>query len=169
MVTYRACMNCYILVGGHSRRMGRSKAELFLDRVLAAARPVFDEVIVLDRDSEPRAPIFGVAEALRQAGKSCFILAVDYPLITSDVLRWLRDAGAVPEWNGRPQYLCAVWDAALLSRVEERIAAGRLDLHGLQEGEIIAESEIRGRFGGEPLMNVNTPEELARAERWYGS
>ena len=162
-------MNCYVLVGGHSRRMGQSKAELFLDRVLAAARPVFDEVIVLDRDREPRAPIFGVAEALRHARASCFILAVDYPLITSDVLRYLSASGAVPMWDGRPQYLCTVWNAALLPRVEERIAAGRFDLHGLLEQEIIDESEVRRRFGGEPLMNVNTPEELAEAERWYGS
>ena len=162
-------MNCYILVGGRSRRMGRSKAELFLERVLAAARPVFDEVIVIDREEEPRAPIFGIAEALRHAGASCFILAVDYPLITSEVLRYLRDTRALAMWNGNPQYLCAVWDIAILPRVEERIAEGRFDLHGLLEQEIIEESELRRRFGGEPLMNVNTPEELAAAERWYGS
>jgi molybdopterin-guanine dinucleotide biosynthesis protein A len=75
----------------------------------------------------------------------------------------------VPAWDGRPQYLCTVWDAALLPRIEERIAAGRFDLHDLLEQEIIEESELRRRFGGEPLMNVNTPEELAAAERWYGS
>ena len=176
-------MNCYILTGGKSSRMGRSKAALFLDRVADAARPVFDDVIAVERangtlhDSvrtifenphENEAAIFGVARALDHAKERCFILAVDYPLITSDVLRFLRDRGAVAEWNGKPQPLCAVWDSALLPRIQQRIAEGRFDLHGLNEQEIITEAELRRCFGGEPLMNVNTPEELEAAERAYG-
>ena len=35
-------MNCYILIGGRSRRMGRPKEELFLDRVARAAAEVFE-------------------------------------------------------------------------------------------------------------------------------
>ena len=161
-------MNCYILSGGLSRRMGRSKAALFFDRVAAAARPVFDDVIAVDRALGDQAPIFGVARALRDAGGRCFVLAVDYPLITSDVLRFLRDRGGVPLWNGVPQLLCAVWGAELLPALEARIAAGRFDLRGLVERDMIEEAELRERFRGEPLMNVNTPEELEAAERWYG-
>jgi len=167
--------------------MGASKAELFLERIVAAARPVFDEVIAVDRLAvggwreaggirtifeEPHdlaGAIFGVVRALRDAQSKCFLLAVDYPLITSDVLRFLRDDGRTPEWNGRPQPLCAVWDAALLPRIEERIARGALDLRGAAETEIIAESELRSRFSGEPLLNVNTPEEWERAQRFLAS
>ena len=163
--------------------MGASKVALFLDRVVAAARPVFDEVIAVERANgatyetirtiaeaphENEAPIFGVARALEHAKERCFILAVDYPLITSDVLRFLRDRAALAEWNGKPQMLCTVWDIALLPRIEERIAEGRFDLHGLVETEIIPEEELRRRFRGEPLMNVNTPEELQAAERDHG-
>src|ERR1051326_4327614 len=86
-------MNCYVLTGGRSSRMGRSKRALFFDRVAAAARPVFDDVIALDWEEGGKAPIFGVARALRNAQSRAFILAVDYPLITSDVLRFLRDRG----------------------------------------------------------------------------
>jgi len=71
-------------------------------------------------------------------------------------------------WNGEPQLLCAVWDASLLPEIEQRIAAERFDLRGLNERDMIEEEELRTRFGGEPLMNVNTPEELAAAERLYG-
>ena len=53
-------------------------------------------------------------------------------------------------------------------QIDERIAAGRFDLRGLNEQAMIPEAELRRRFEGEPLMNVNTPEELAQAERWYG-
>ena len=173
-------MNCYVLAGGESRRMGKSKAELFLDRVVDAARGAFGEVIVVGRAAggvhhsivddphEKPAAIYGVARALKDAKDRCFILAVDYPLITSDVLRFLRDRGGVPMWKGKPQRLCAVWDANLLDEIEQRIAVGRLDLHGLNEQAMIPEAELRQRFEGEPLMNVNTPEEWRAAERMHG-
>ena len=171
-------MNAYVLVGGRSRRMGSSKTELFLARILAAATPVFDEVIAVQRaggepagvrtifeeEHEGDGAIFGVARALRDAGGDAFLLAVDYPLITSALLRFLRDARRVPVWKGIRQPLCAVWTAAQLPRIEERIAAGRYDLQALIEQEIIPEPELRARFPGEPLLNVNTPEELEMAK-----
>jgi molybdopterin-guanine dinucleotide biosynthesis protein A len=161
--------------------MGTSKSVLFLERIVAAAAPVFDEVIAVQRTGEDpanirtifeephddRAPIFGVAAALRHAQDDAFVLAVDYPLIITELLRFLRDERKVPEWNGRPQTLCAVWPLEMLPRVDERIAARRYDLHTLIEQEkIIPEPLLRARFPGEPLMNVNTPEELEKAETY---
>lgn len=157
-------MNCYILVGGRSRRMGTSKSGLFLERVAEAARPVFDELFAVQRHGghavaiptifeEPHqddGPIFGIRAALRHARARCFILAVDYPLITSDALRILRDDGRVA--CGQP--LCAVWDPAALPELEARIASGRRDLHGLWEQGMI-DASVAGA-----LKNVNTPEEL---------
>ena len=175
-------MNAYILTGGRSRRLGVSKVELFLDRIVAAAGPVFDEVIAVQRAGgetlhiatifeEPHqqeAVLFGIVTALRHAGTACFVLAADYPLLTAEVLRDLRDRGGVPVWNGRPQPLCAVWSPDLLPRIEARIAEGVLDLHTLGRQDMIPETELRARFRGEPLMNVNTPAELEEAERLYG-
>jgi len=60
----------------------------------------------------------------------------------------LRDDGRVADG----QALCAVWDPALLPDIEQRIAAGRRDLHGLWEQGIIGV--------GAPLTNVNTLEDL---------
>lgn len=184
-------MNAYVLIGGRSRRMGISKVELFLERIVQAAQPVFDEVVAVDRPSpgddasqtvlsrqvrvlheephEDEAAIFGVVRALRDAGQTCFLLAVDYPLITTGVLRFLRDDGRVPVWNGEAQPLCAVWDAAALPRIESRIAARRYDLRGAIEREMIAEGELRAKFTGEPLLNVNTPEEWERGQRLLSS
>ena len=176
-------MNCYVLIGGRSSRMGRSKTALFLDRVVTAARPVFDDVLAVQRAGgdpfsgvktifedahEGEAPIFGVATALRHAHAAAFILAVDYPLITSPVLELIRDRRGVPVWNGQPQHLCAVWEVEFLPQLERRIAEGRFDLRGLLEHAIIAEEEVRRTFGGEPLLNVNTPEELQAAEKIDG-
>jgi len=187
-------MNCYILIGGGSKRMGRSKADLpfagstFLQRIIAAAEPVFDAVIAAQRAGggvagalrtiyEPphdlQAPVFGLWRALQDARSRCFVLAIDYPLLTSDVLQYLagrvsqsKAAMVVPRWNGKLQMLCAGYSPTLLPTFEPRIASGQLNLHGLTDDlEIIEEDELRARFSGEPLMNVNTPEELEEAER----
>src|SRR2546423_1031716 len=42
-------MNCYILIGGSSSRMGQSKVDLFFERVAAAARDAFDAVFAVQR------------------------------------------------------------------------------------------------------------------------
>jgi molybdopterin-guanine dinucleotide biosynthesis protein A len=175
-------MNCYVLIGGRSERMGRSKTSLFLDRILAAARPVFDDVIAVQRPGgeivnlrtifeQPHAdegPLFGIARALEDAAADCFILAVDYPNLTVEILRELAHRQGVPMWNGQPQPLCARWPIALLPLVRQRLATGRYALRGLlaEAGvEMIAEAELRARFAGEPLANVNTPMDLQEAER----
>lgn len=176
-------MNAYILIGGESRRMGRSKTELFFDRVAGVAREVFEEVLAVQRHGGPaaplptiyesshddQAPVFGVACALAHARERCFIIAVDYPLITTAILRFLRDrfegSNALllaPVWSGKTQMLCAGYDPALLPRLQQRIDAKRYDLRGLaaiEEAEILSEDDLRAQFAGEPLMNVNTIEE----------
>ena len=191
-------MNAYLLAGGRSRRMGRSKLDLpfggstFGAIVAEAARPVFGRVVAVQRnggaamrgvdtifESEhpDAAPIFGVSRALEHARGKCFIIAIDYPLVTAPLLRFLRDEFAesdapmlVPMWRGRAQMLCAGYSSDLLPMVVARIEDGRFDLRGLIEqaaATIISEDTLRARFEGEPLMNVNTPAELEEAESLY--
>ncbi|MGZ4810627.1 MAG: molybdenum cofactor guanylyltransferase [Thermoanaerobaculia bacterium] len=191
-------MNAYLLVGGSSRRMGRSKVDLpfggstFLRIVAAAAAPVFDRVIAVQRtggeaipdiptlfESEhaDAAPVFGVARALEDADGRCFVIAIDYPLLTADVLRFLRRRFEeshremlVPMWRGRAQLLCGGYSSTILPIIRSRIESGRFDLRGLIDeaaAEIVGEEELRRQFGGEPLINVNTPAELEEAEALY--
>lgn len=162
--------------------MGRSKTELFLDRVVAAAEPVFEELVAVQRPEggplsirtihEPphpgQAPLFGVLRALDDAGGRCFILAVDYALITAAVLRRLRAraeastaALVVPVWRGLPQPLCAGYDPGAAPLIRRRIDERRLDLMGLIE-EAAAE---RFDFDGPELLSVNTAADLEEAER----
>jgi len=170
-------MNCYVLVGGRSSRLGTSKVALFLDRIIEAARPVFDALIAVDRHDgqrgdifEPRhedeAPIFGVRRAIEHANAKCFVLAVDYPLITSDLLReWSQRFATsnapmlVPRNAGHLHVLCAGYSPALLPLIDTRIAQRKYDLRS-----IATEAEIVD-YDGAALLNVNTPEELESYER----
>ena len=181
MVT-SALVNCYILTGGRSERMGQSKTELFLARVVAAATPLFEEVVAVQRQGaaplsirtihesahEDDGPVFGVIRALEDADGSAFILAVDYPLVTTSALaelrrRFLASSAlmAVPVWRGIPQPLCAGYRAEVLSLIRDRVGEGKLDLVGLMRDAAAATFP----FDGRELMNVNTPDELAKAER----
>lgn len=190
-------MNCYVLIGGRSRRMGRSKIDLpfagttLFGHVVAAARQAFERVIAVQRpDGEPQrgvdtifeephegaAPIYGVLRALQHARERCFVLAVDYPLVTADLLRYVRSrfeessaSVVLPVWGGKPQVLCAGWSPELVPRLEEGITAGELSLQVLLGGAalLIPEGDLRSRFSGDPLMNVNTPDDLQEAKRLY--
>lgn len=174
-------MHGYILIGGRSQRMGESKVELFLPRVAAAAHQAFDAVFAVQRfgglaaegvetlyepPHEESAPAFGLLAALEHARARCVVLAVDYPAVTVDVLRLLvarveasQAAIVAPRWDGRLQPLFAGYDAAAVApRLASRIAAGRLDLHGLLAeagAEVVEELPV--------VRNVNTPEELQEA------
>lgn len=160
--------------------MGRSKSELFLDRILAAAAPLFDELVAVQQprgevlsirtifDDGGGAPLFGVARALEDAGERAFILAVDYPMITTALLRDFRSrvetsAAPVvaPVWRGIPQPLCAGYDPAVIPLIHRRVEQRKLDLLGLME-EAAAETFV---YDGPELLNVNTPAELEEAEK----
>src|SRR5436853_6183326 len=135
--------------------MGRSKLGIelggatFFDRAVGAAHDVFDNVIAVQRPGaetlpietvheephEDEAAIFGLLAALRHAQATCFVLAVDYPLIDADVLRFLRERVArskssivVPRWGGKLQMLCAGYTYDVEPPVAKRLAERRYDL-----------------------------------------
>ena len=162
--------------------MGRSKTDLFLPRVVAAAAPLFDDVVAVQRRGEPSlsirtihegehpdaAPVFGLVCALEDATGPAFVMAVDYPLVTTaaltEILRHFEASSAlmsVPIWRGIPQPLCAGYRPGVLPLIRDRIEKGKLDLIGLMKDALAATFP----FDGRELMNVNTPDELAKAER----
>ena len=175
-------MNCYILTGGRSTRMGTSKATLFLIRVATTAAEAFDAVFAVQRHGtepmsiptifesphEGEAPLFGVIAALEHARARCFILATDYALITPAALRSLRDRFdasssplLVPVFREIPQVLCAGYSPELLPLLRKRAGKGKLDLQGLV-------SEVDAAIvpvSGDTWLNINTPSDLKEAEK----
>jgi molybdopterin-guanine dinucleotide biosynthesis protein A len=140
-----------LLVGGASRRFGSPKALAVYEGETLAARAhrvlaeTFGRVLavgkasdrldlpfpVVDDGSDVRAPIVGVAAALRTAGAElCVVLPTDMPHVTPALLRSLAAAAdavdaAVPQTGPLP----GAYRRTALAVLEQRIAAGELALH----------------------------------------
>ena len=130
-------------------------------------------------DPEPgQGPLMGLLAAVSGAARlgleGAFVLACDLPLVTpalvSRVLsrRCGRDA-VVPLGSAGPEPLCAFYSVAVRPALESALGSGeRSPRRLLQEGAFgwLALDDALAVGGGEDLfLNVNTREDLARAER----
>ena len=105
---------------------------------------------VLDDGVAERAPIAGVLAGLRASTSAVTVfLPVDCPLVTSELLRALAAARAVPQTGPLP----GAYDESHLPELERRIADGTYSLRGVNARVL----EI------DPLLvaDADTPEELA--------
>ena len=106
-----------------------------------------------DDGSELRAPIMGVAAALRAAPTDvCVVLPVDCPLVTPDLL---LELGAACRDVARPSRgpLPGAYRRTALAALEQ----GELALHRAVAGLDVAVLDLDQQL----LVNVNSPEELA--------
>ena len=161
-----------LLVGGASERFGSPKAlapfrgQTLGERAWHTLSEVCDEVVavgkaddalglpfaVVDDGSVERAPVFGVLAGLRAAmHETCLVLPVDTPLVTSELLRELLRAGAVPQTGPLP----GAYTKASLPELQRRVASGDLSLKGVDETVIVFDERL--------LANVNTRTDLLEA------
>jgi molybdopterin-guanine dinucleotide biosynthesis protein A len=190
-------MNCYILCGGKSSRMGRPKQGLevggrtFLEITHHEASSVFERVIAVtkegmdaagfpvihERETELTAPILGLARASEDAGDAPFFaLAVDYPLMSAQLLRFLRERLeassaeiVAPRVEGKVHVLCAGYRPRVRVSIEDKVRRGDFRLQGLidlHEADIIESDELGGL--AKALLNVNTIEDFERARVTHG-
>jgi molybdopterin-guanine dinucleotide biosynthesis protein A len=120
-------------------------------------------------------PLGGIHAALCSANtESNLILSVDMPLMTSEFLLWLAQSAAagdelaiVPETDGRPQPLCAVYKRALLPTVEQALQAGEFKVTDILRNaptRFVSEAELRDAgFAPDIFCNINTPGEYEAA------
>jgi molybdopterin-guanine dinucleotide biosynthesis protein A len=120
-------------------------------------------------------PVGGIASALAAASHDwVFVCACDMPLLDAHtvvalselVARTSRVKAVAPRAGGNSHPLAAFYSRAALPAAREALAAGRLSARGLLEEiraayiDLDADSPI-----ARTLTNVNTPGELAEAER----
>ena len=121
-------------------------------------------------------PLAGIHAALANSSTEWnLIVAVDLPLLTPALLTWISDfrdgatqLAIIPRVKSRLQPLCAVYHRDLLPEIDAALSIQRTSIHRLLERlstRIIEEDElIANGFSSEMFLNVNTPEDLDRAE-----
>jgi molybdopterin-guanine dinucleotide biosynthesis protein A len=131
----------------------------------------------IDEASSGGRPACGPLMALRWGLAECgteraMALACDIPFITADLIHYLlaQSEGVdavVPRCGDLLHVLAAVYMRDCLPAIDRRLAAGHRSVHRLIDdlnARIVEEDEL-ARFGGARLLdNINTPEQLARAQ-----
>lgn len=142
-----------------------------LGRVVVVARA--DTVLPAELDAEvwlepggDRHPVRGIVHALRGAGgRDVLVCAVDLPCVRPATIRALATVtpASVPvlarDAAGRPQPLLARYPPTALAALEAAEPDARLTAVASGLGPVFVE------VPDEELLNVNTPADVARAER----
>jgi molybdopterin-guanine dinucleotide biosynthesis protein A len=181
-----------ILAGGLGTRLGRPKATALLgDRpllehpLLAVETAGIETVVIAKRDTvlppgaapawlepdEPVHPLTGIVTALEQAdGRAVLACACDLPFLSPALVAYVAATDAplvVPHAGGRLHPLFARYTNALLPALREALEreAPLRETLAAFDPRVLGEDELSA-FGDPALLlfNVNTPEDLERAE-----
>ena len=183
-----------ILAGGESLRIGGGKplrilaGSTLLARALEAAKGWSDDVAVSVRcagqlgdlpvpalvdESGVAGPIAGLATALRHAcgGSKPFLLTIpcDMPFLPPDLVARLAEAMgddvavALTSSGGYLHPVCALWRSTALDSLRDYLDAGGTSLNGFAE-HVGLTAVAWPSAPIDPFFNVNTRDELERAE-----
>jgi molybdopterin-guanine dinucleotide biosynthesis protein A len=178
-----------VLAGGLGRRIGGSKAIVRLSHrplisypleamwralgnVVIVAKidtelPSLPGVAVWIEPAEPRHPLTGILHALSLAeGRPVFVCAADMPLVTSELIRGIAQAGpesapaAVASVQGALQPLVACYRPAALELLRRTATDPDMSLRDVVAAIEPAICEVDDP---DTLFNVNTPDDLLQA------
>lgn len=179
--------------GGRAKGLERVGGIRVIDRVARALATVTDRLLLIANDpaaSEwlPDVPVAsdvylgcgslgGIHAALVHANAPALVVAWDMPFVPTGLLTQLRALGedadvAVPESDSRRgvEPLCAYYSPACIAPIARRLEAGELRVIGFYDDVRVARLPAESvRAYGDParlFMNVNSPNELALAERY---
>ncbi len=175
-------------MGGAPKALMPLGGRRIIERVLAALEGAVDEVLVVTNTPDlyaflrlPMVPdvypdggsLGGIFTGLKAApGDAVFTVACDMPFVQPAVVRVVVSRAAegdvvIPRVGEQLETMHAVYGKACLAPMEECLRAGRLKIVGFFDRVRVVEiaaAEIAPY--GDPsvvFMNVNTPDELARA------
>ncbi len=149
-----------VLAGGKNLRLGRNKAfeiikeKSIIDRIFERLESISDHIIVVTSWSQFDIPINNKAEVaadiypdkgplggiytglITSTTKVNIIVACDMPFLNTELLQYMIEIlegcdVVVPRLeNGMIEPLHAVYSKSCLSRIDERLAANKLSIHG---------------------------------------
>ena len=149
-------ISSFILIGGQSKRFGYpkwqskigettllnhiyNKCSLFNDiSIIGKERPKgFNKPFIKD-ELDFQAPINGIFSALKKTNSDWnFVISIDLPLITSDIIRsiWIsgdKDKDAIiPRLEGYSQPICSFYHKRIFSEISNQIEKNELSLNCL--------------------------------------
>lgn len=176
-----------VLAGGRGVRLGTPKSQIVLDGALliqGIIEQLSVPVIVAGEapagvpavaESPPDGgPAAGLAAALARVDTPAIgLLAADMPFaapllprLVGELAGCTPDVDAVLSFDGRAQPLCAAYRTQGLRRVlADKGTATGLAMHALLDGLSIRHLEVESEL----LLDIDTPEDLARAELRRGA
>ena len=174
---------------GRNKALEKVGGEMLVERVVATLAQVAADILLIANDVDPYrfldlpvipdrrpgyGPLMGLYSGLEAArGDLALLVAVDMPFLAPDFLNYLLSLSpgydvVIPQAYDRLHPLCAVYRratclpaiTAAIDRGQRRLIAFHADVR-VQVVEEAALREIDSDLRS--LMNVNTPDELARA------
>ncbi|MCX7793768.1 MAG: molybdenum cofactor guanylyltransferase [Thermodesulfovibrionales bacterium] len=129
-----------------------------------------------------RCPLTGIYTALLNSEGPILISACDMPFINPDIVRLIKDEGAlrlktheavIPVFNSKPQPLLGVYSEALIPVVKKWIEIKRCKMTEFLEGLTVFYIEEQRLREIDPLglsfININRPEDILTAEAFDSS
>jgi molybdopterin-guanine dinucleotide biosynthesis protein A len=175
-------------MGGEPKALLEVGGKRIIERVVDAVAAVLDDLLVVTNTPEryaflrlPMVPdavpdggaLGGIYTGLRAAGgDAAFVVACDMPFVHPGMIRMLVERAGdgdvvIPRSGGQLETMHAVYGKRCLPAMEARLRAGQLKIAGffadVRVVELDAAVMARHRAPEIALMNVNTPDELARA------
>ena len=188
-----------ILAGGEGRRIGGDKpirrlgTQSLIERALAYAQRLSAVVALAVREPDQLAdapverildmpgiagPLAGLGSGLQFTAQlelpMLLTLPCDTPFLPADLLLRLSDAlsvdalASVPASGGQLHPACALWRVEALDRLHAYLETGRASLSGFAEQAGFVEIDWPAD-PFDPFFNINSAEDLARAEELLGS
>ena len=178
--------------GGRPKGLERVGGRRVIDRVAEALSGAADELLLIANDPAAQewlphvrmagdvrtgcGSLGGIHAAIVRAGQPVLVVAWDMPFVPAALLRALRERGmradaVLPESGSRRglEPLCAYYSTACVPAIERRLDASDMRVVSFFEDvrvERLPAPQVQ-QFGDPEIlfMNVNTPDDLALAER----
>ena len=175
-------------MGGEPKALLELGGRRIIERVVDVVGGVLDDLLIVTNTPERyaflRLPMVadafpdggalgGIYTGLRAAGgDAVFTVACDMPFLHPAIVRMVVERAGdgdvvIPRTGGQLETMHAVYGKACLPAMETRLRAGQLKIVGffpdVRVVELDAAQMAQHRAPEVAFMNVNTPEELARA------
>jgi len=175
-------------MGGNPKALMDLGGRRIIERVVDALDGAVDDLLVVTNTPDTYAflglpmvgdafpgggSLGGIYSGLHAAsGEAAFTVACDMPFLRTEIVRLVVARAAegdvvIPRIGGQYETMHATYRKSCLPHMEQRLREGRLKIVGFfDQVRVVEIGEAEVAQHGDPeivFMNVNTPEELARA------